>query len=207
LVIQFVTLPRGASAPSGGLRALGTVLKSRIVIAGLLASLLIFSGHFSGFTYIRPAATDLSDVPASTFALVLLVFGGSLFLGTALSGPLADRLPRLGRIFFPGVLGLGMLVMLLLGTSTTGLFVAAVIWGFGFGGVPTTLLSWGAHAEPSRLEQIGGVIVAVCNLGIAAGAAVGGVIVDTATPSTPLLVGGIASIVGAVLLSALPQRR
>jgi DHA1 family purine ribonucleoside efflux pump-like MFS transporter len=148
----------------------------------------------------------MSGVDAAGLAVLLLVFGVAAFFGTALSGPLADRAPRLGVFLFPAVLGVGMLVMHATGGSTAGLFVAAVFWGFGFGGVPTTVLSWGARTQPTRLEQIGGVIVTVCNVAIALGAVVGGLLVDHVSESTPLLVGGVASIAGAAVLVSLRRR-
>src|SRR5262245_29671388 len=47
LLLQALVLPQIAPTASSGLRALGAVLHSRLVLAGLLAILLIFSGHFS----------------------------------------------------------------------------------------------------------------------------------------------------------------
>lgn len=38
-------------------------------------------------------------------------------------------------------------VMSLAGGSIVGLFTAAAVWGLGFGGVPTTVLTWGARTE------------------------------------------------------------
>lgn len=206
LVVQVLTLPHVTPTGGSGLRALGFVLHSRIVLVGLVAILLIFSGHFSGFTYIRPAAHDMAQIDAGTFAVLLLVFGIANFLGTALAGPLADRTPRLGFLLFPGILGIGMLIMHLTGASAIGLFIAASLWGFGFGGVPTTVLSWGARTEPTRLEQVGGVIVTICNVAIAIGAAIGGVLVDNSSSSAPLLVGGVAAIAGALILMSLRRR-
>jgi DHA1 family purine ribonucleoside efflux pump-like MFS transporter len=201
LIVQAAALPSVTPAGGSGLRALGSVLRSRVVLIGLLAILLIFGGHFSGFTYIRPAAESLSGIDAGGFAALLLVFGLANFLGTALAGPLADTSPRTGVFLFPAALGAGMLVMNLTGGSLAGLFIAAVIWGFGFGGVPTTVLSWGARTQPERLEQIGGVIVTVCNIAIALGAIVGGVVVDGVAAGTPLLVGGVTAIAGALVLT------
>jgi DHA1 family purine ribonucleoside efflux pump-like MFS transporter len=206
LIVQAATLPRVAPTAASGLRALGSVLRSRVVLGGLFAILLVFGGHFSGFTYIRPATESMSGMDAAGLAVLLLVFGVASFLGTALSGPVADRVPRVGVFLFPAVLGVGMLVMHVAGGSDVGLFTAAVLWGFGFGDVPTTVLSWGARAEPTRLEQIGGLIVTVCNIAIALGAVVGGVLVDGISASTPLLVGGIASIAGATVLVAVRRQ-
>jgi len=212
LIVQAGTLPSvgvgvgvGAGAVSG-LRALGAVVRSGVVAAGLFAVLLIFGGHFSGFTYVRPAAESLSNIDSAGFAALLLVFGVAGLLGTVLSGPLADRAPRSSVFVFPTVLGIGMLVMYAAGGSLVGMFVAAAVWGLGFGGVPTTVLSWGARSEPTRLEQIGGLIVMVCNIGIALGASVGGVLVDGVSARTPLLAGGVATIAGAALLATVRRR-
>jgi predicted MFS family arabinose efflux permease len=207
LIAQAATLPSVTPSGASGLRALGSVLRSGVVLAGLFAILLVFSGHFSGFTYIRPAAESMSGIDAGGFAALLLVFGIANFLGTAVAGPLADRTPRVGVFLFPAVLGLGMLAAHLVGGSLVGLFLATGLWGLGFGGVPTTVLSWGARTAPTQLEQIGGAIVTVCNVAIALGAIVGGVLVDEVAANMPLLVGGIAAIAGAALLTSLRQQR
>lgn len=200
LVLQLVTLPRVVPGAGHGVRALRSVLGSRAVAVGLGAVLLVFAGHFVGFTYVRVAAESLSGVDSGGFAALLLVFGVAGLAGTLLAGPVADRAPAAGVLLFPGVLGLGLLVMVGTGGSLVGLFVAAAVWGAGFGGVPTTVLAWGARAEPQRLEQVGGLIVTVCNVGIALGAVLGGLLVDAVSPSAPLLAGGLTAVVGAGLL-------
>ncbi|WP_159620330.1 MFS transporter, partial [Arthrobacter zhaoguopingii] len=91
LIAQTATLPHLIPTAVSGLRALGATLRSGLVIAGLTAILLIFGGHFSGFTYIRPAAESVSNIDAGGLAVMLLVFGIANVLGTALSGPIADR--------------------------------------------------------------------------------------------------------------------
>ncbi|SDD65073.1 MFS transporter [Auraticoccus monumenti] len=207
LVVQALTLPRVAPTAAHGVRALGAVLRNRVAAVGLVAVLLVFTGHFGGFTYIRTAVESLSDLGAGGLAVLLLVFGVAGLVGTLVSGPLADRAPRLGVLLFPSVLGVGMLLLQTTGSSTTGLFLAAAVWGLGFGGVPTAVLSWGARTEPNRLEQIGGLIVAVCNVGIAVGAVVGGLVVDRVAASGPLVVGGVTAVLGAALLAALRTRR
>ena len=86
-----------------------------------------------------------------------------------------------------------------------GLVRAVALWGFGFGGVPTTVLTWGAHTEPTRIEQVSGVIVSVCNLAIATGAAAGGVLVDRQSATAPLIAGATAVIAGGLLLTSLSR--
>jgi len=206
LTLQAVTLPSVSAGSATGLRALGSVLHSAVALVGLVAVLLIFAGHFIGFTYVRVAAQSLSGIDSAGFAVLLLVFGVAGLVGTVLAGPVADRAARVGVLLFPAVLGLGLLMMYVTGASFVGLFVAAAVWGLGFGGVPTTVLSWGARTEPDRLEQMGGLIVTVCNIGIAVGAAVGGFLVDGVSASSPLLVGGVGAIAGALVLVAVRER-
>jgi predicted MFS family arabinose efflux permease len=206
MIAQAATLPSVAAEAASALGALGAVLRSGVVLAGLFALLLAFGGHFTGFTYVRIAAQGLSGIDSAGFAMLLVVFGVAGLLGTVLSGPVADRAPRAGMLLFPAVLGAGMLMMYLTGGSFVGLFVAAAVWGFGFGGVPTTVLSWGARTEPARLEQIGGLIVMVCNIGIALGAVGGGLLVDGVSAGTPLALGGVAAVVGAAVLVSLRRQ-
>ncbi|MFJ5984533.1 MFS transporter [Lentzea sp. NPDC092896] len=201
LAAQAVTLPRVTPPAAGGLRALGGVLRSGTIVAGLFAVVLIFSGHFGGFTFIRPAVDAIAGLDPGSFAGLLIFFGVTNFLGTLLAGPLADRSLRAGLFLFPAALAAGMFVMYTIGGH--GLLLAVALWGFGFGGVPTTVLTWGAHTEPTRIEQVSGVIVSVCNLAIATGAAAGGVIVDRQSATAPLIVGAIAVIAGGLLLTSL----
>jgi predicted MFS family arabinose efflux permease len=206
MIAQAATLPSVAAETASALGAFGAVLRSGVVLAGLFALLLAFGGHFTGFTYVRISAQSLSAIDSAGFAVLLVVFGVAGLVGTVLSGPVADRAPRVGMLLFPAVLGAGMLMMYLTGGSFVGLFVAAAVWGFGFGGVPTTVLSWGARSEPARLEQIGGLIVMVCNIGIALGAVGGGLLVDGVSAGTPLVAGGVAAVVGAVVLVSLRRQ-
>lgn len=199
--VQTATLPRVAPGPASGLRALGSTLRSGILLAGLIAILLIASGQFTGYTYIRPAAESLSGVDSGGLAVLLLAYGIANVFGTALSGVLADRALRLAALVFPAVLGTGMLVTVVTGGSAVGLFIGVALWGFGFGGVPTTAQTWGARTEPTRLEQVGGLIVTVFQIAIAVGAVVGGVLVDSVAAGAPLVLGGITTIAGGLLLA------
>ncbi len=206
LVAQVATLPPVVPTAISGLAALGSTLRAAVIVFGLVAIALIFSGHFAGFTYLRPAAEHLAGIDAGTLAALLFVYGVANLLGTAASGPLVDTRVRLAVFVFPATLGLAMLLLAALGGSVLALFLATAVWGIGFGGTPTVLQTWAARAEPHRLEQVGGLIVMACNLGIAMGAGLGGYLVDAVTPVAPLLVGGVLVIAGAALVASLRRR-
>jgi predicted MFS family arabinose efflux permease len=208
IVVQFVALPSIRTTASPGFRPLFQTLRSRLIQVCLFAMALMGAGHFAGFTYIRPAGADIGDLEPDHIAVLLLVFGVGIVVGNLVAGPLADRRLRLAALLFPLVLGLAMIAFALLGGNAAALFIAAALWGMGFGGLPTVIGTWLARAEPRHLESVGGLQAAVFQLAIAVGAAVGGLLVDDAGVTSAFVVGGIASVVGAVMLLAMkPQAR
>ncbi|MFG1996316.1 MFS transporter [Actinoplanes sp. NPDC048988] len=202
LIVQAVTLPRFVPDAAGSLRVLVVTLRSRPVLFGLGSILVVVAGHFTGFTYIRPAAESVSGIDAAGLAVLLFVYGIANVAGTAASGVLADRVLRAAALLFPAMVGLGMLTMILTGGGRAGLFVAAALWGFGFGGVPTTAQTWAARTDPAHLEQLGGVTVTVFQVAIALAAVGGGLLVDHIGAGSPLVAGSIAAIAGGALLTS-----
>ena len=86
------------------------------------------------------------------------------------------------------------------------LFIAVALWGAGFGALPTVIGTWLARAEPDRLESVGGLQTAVFQVAIALGAFIGGLLVDGAGVQTALIVGGIAALVGSVVIVLVKPR-
>ncbi len=206
LALLVMTLPPVPPGPATGLRGLGSTLRSGVVQLGVVATVLVYAGHFAGFTYIRPLVEGAADIEGRGIAALLVVFGAGNFAGTVLAGPTADRAPRLGVLLFPTGAGAGMLLMLGLGGWVPALFMAAALWGVGFGGVATSLQSWGARTQPARLEQIGGVLVTAANAAVAVGAATGGLLIDGAAGTPSPLLGGLTALAGGLLIASLRQR-
>ncbi|MFB2583048.1 MFS transporter [Herbiconiux sp. P15] len=206
VIAQALVLPSVRSITATGFRPLLDTLSSRLILLGLLATALVAAGHFTGFTYIRPAATDIGGLDPSQLAVLLVVYGVAVFAGNLVAGPLADKRMRLAVLLFPVALGAAMITFALAGTTTAGIVTAVAVWGFGFGAVPTTLTTWMARAEPGRLESVGGLQSATFQLAIALGAIVGGLLVDGIGVQTALLVGGASAVAGALLLVTLNPR-
>ncbi|MCS5731567.1 MFS transporter [Herbiconiux moechotypicola] len=203
LVAQAALLPPVAPAGVPGFRPLLATLRSRLILLGLVATAFIAGGHFTGFTYIRPAAAEIGGLDASVLAALLFVYGVAAFAGNLVAGPLADRRMRVAAVLVPLVLGAAMIVFALSGGSPVGVVAGVALWGLGFGAVPTTLMTWMARVEPTRLESVGGLQVAAFQVAIAVGAVVGGLLVDSAGVAPAVLVGGLSALAGAGLLSVL----
>jgi predicted MFS family arabinose efflux permease len=205
-VLQVVALPSIRSTASAGFRPLFQTLRSRLILLCLAAMALMGAGQFAGFTYIRPAATEIGGFAPEQLALLLLAYGVGIVGGNLVAGPLADRSLRLAAFVFPLVLGLAMIAFATLDAGAVLLFVAAVLWGAGFGALPTVIGTWLARAEPDRLESVGGLQTAVFQVAIAVGAFVGGLLVDGAGVQTALVVGGASALAGSVLIVLVAPR-
>lgn len=154
------------------------LLKRAPVALGMAAVSLFFMGQFALFTYLRPFLEAVTHVSAGTTSLLLLVIGIAGFVGTTLiGGLLKDRLyPTLAAI---PLLMAAIAVALIAGGNSlalTALLLGA--WGLAGTSAPVGWWTWLARTLPDDAEAGGGLIVAVVQLAIASGAAVGGILFD-----------------------------
>ncbi|MGW0433365.1 MFS transporter [Micromonospora sp. NPDC003197] len=156
--------------------------------AGIAMTFLIITGHFIAYTFVRPILHG-RGVEDSRTSLLLLVFGVAGICGNFIAGALAAR--HLRRT----VIGIGLVMtvaMALLALTTESMVVAVgslVVWGVGYGAVPVTLQTWILRAAPESTEAASSLYVSMFNLSIALGALLGGLAVDTLSPTSVLWIG------------------
>ncbi|MFZ4286690.1 MFS transporter [Variovorax sp. HJSM1_2] len=178
LAVQFFTLPALPPRDNPNLRVLGELLTRPPVRVALLAVLLVISGHFAGFTYIRPLMEQVTHLSVSTITAVLLGYGIGGFFGNFAGGWIAGRSER-HAIVFGGVLIAVLAASLLVGGSSIWVTAIAIpLWGFAFGAFPVGFQTWIVRAAPDQAEGAGGLLVAAFQIAIASGAIGGGLLVD-----------------------------
>lgn len=205
LVTQVMTLPRMAPRSATHLGTLLAVLRRPGIGTGVLAAGLVFAGHFAFFTYLRPFLEDVTRVGIGGVAGILLVFGVANFFGSAIgSWVIRWGLSRtlIAMPLLMSALGIGLVE---LGGSQWGAVILIAAWGVVFGIVPMSWSTWVAQAVPDEAEAAGGLIVAAIQTGIAAGAAVGGAIVDIHGVSA-VFASGSAVLLAASLLGLIATR-
>ena len=176
LLFQAATLPRLANLGAARLGTLSGVLQRPGIALGMACVVLVFSGHFGLFTYLRPFLESVGGADINGIALILMAFGLANFAGTLLAGFLLERSLRLTLALMPLLIaaaGLG-LAGLHAGLPLQGFLVA--LWGLAFGTIPVAWSTWLARAVPDETESGGGLIVAAVQLAITFGAAGGGAI-------------------------------
>ena len=173
-------LPQSASP---GLRAQARVLTSPRLLLVYLITALGYGGNFIAFTYLAPMLTDVTGLSAGAVSLVILLYGASVAVGNILGGRLADRMgpvPALTLIFA----GLAVLLAafgLALPHPVAAVAVVALWGGFAFANVPPLqayVVQIARQVSPDAVDVASGLNIGAFNLGIALGAALGGVVVD-----------------------------
>ncbi|SDV10566.1 MFS transporter [Pseudomonas corrugata] len=195
-IAQWTWLPREIPMEKANLASEFKVLGKTSVLLALGMSVLASTSLFSVFTYIAPILQDITGISPHGITLMLLLFGVGLTAGSFLGGRLADR--RL----LPSLVGMALAVVLVLAAfsqtsrSVMPAAVTLVLWGiFAFALCPILqlLIIDQAHEAPnlgSTLNQ------SAFNLGNAAGAWIGGLVVGSGVdlaelPWTGALVSGL----------------
>ncbi len=202
IVLFVIVMPPVPASAGGGVRTLIDVLRSRVVLVGLIGLAVLVAGHFASYTFIRTAAEGVRGLTPATIAILLAVYGVGGLLGNVLSGLIADRHLGVAMVTVPVTTAVAIIGFSLATASVPLVFVGVALWGVGFGAIPTVSQTWVSRAEPNRVEAAGGVFVATFQLAIALGAALGGLLLDHTDVQTVFLAGGTAVLVGGVLLAS-----
>lgn len=176
------------------------------VCTGLLLTLLLVTGHFLAYSFVRPVLAEHVDVSGELIGVVLLGYGLAGVAGNFLAGPAAGRSPRRTLAVLSAGLTAALLALALAGSATPAGAGLLLLWGLAYGGVSVGLQSWFMAAAPEDVETATGLHVSVFCLSIALGALLGGLLVDATTP-TALLSTGAALTLAACLAAVLSGRK
>lgn len=182
LAAQMATLPPLPPRDRPHVRMFAELLGRPQVRVALLAVLLVISGHFAGFTYIRPLMEKVTHADVQTVSAVLLGYGVGGFFGNFAGGWIAQRSERWSIVAGGSVIALLALTLLAAGDSAAWTAVAVSLWGFAFGAFPVGFQTWIVRAAPDQAEGAGGLLVAAFQVAIATGAIGGGLLVDRVGP-------------------------
>ncbi|GAA4201823.1 MFS transporter [Actinocatenispora rupis] len=176
LVAVLALVPR---VPAGG-RSIGDQARYAFaprVLAVLVVIVLVFAALFAALTYIAPFLERVTGVPGTLISLFLLAYGVATAVGSFGGGRFADANAPRALILGTGGLAVALLVLYLAGTVAALVVLALLALGvFGMGTAPVVQYRVVGLAGPgAQLAQ--SLPASSANLGVALGAAVGGVAV------------------------------
>jgi predicted MFS family arabinose efflux permease len=201
LAFQSFTLPRLAPRRPARLRTVLEVLQRPGIAIGMFGCVLVHSGHFAMFTYVRPFLESTTGIGPQGLSLMLLGFGAANFFGTLLAGRLLERHPLATLVLMPALVGVAALALVLLPASLAGQAILLAVWGLAFGGVPVAWSNWVASAVPDQAESAGGMVVASVQSAIATGAAAGGAVFSFGGSAGVFVAAAVLMLLAALLIA------
>lgn len=202
LLAQVLTLPRLPPVAAPSLRTLGELLGRPAIRLVLLAVLVIISGHFAGFTYVRPFLEQVPLLKVELISLVLLAYGIGGFFGNLAGGAVVARSVKAAVAIGALAIGVAALAMAFAGASLAVSAVAVAAWGFFFGFLPVGIQTWTVRVAADQAEAAGGLLVAAFQVAIAGGAVLGGLLVDHLGALGAVGYLAFATLAGALLVVA-----
>lgn len=178
MLLQVVSLPTLPADKATSLGEIFGLMRRRGVQLGMLAVLLLVTGHFAGFVYVRAFLEQVTQLPATSVAWALLGYGVASVIGNVVGGRMADANVRVGLVVTGVTLAAATLALLLWGAHSGTAFGFVALWGFAFGTAPIVLQTNLSRAALDALEASGSLMVVCFQVAIAVGAMIGGYIVD-----------------------------
>ncbi|MEV1049015.1 MFS transporter [Streptomyces sp. NPDC049916] len=203
LVTIAVLLP--TSRPEAEPAAYATSPNSHRFRIVLLAGAMSATGAFAGFTYLVKFLGSVSRFAPGTVSALLLVFGAACLVGVSITGTLLDRCPRTVLVSAVATQAVGMLGLYATGTDQIAAVLFLMLMGGALGPVFMATQNEMLRCAPGRTDMALAANSGAYNAGIAAGAALGALILPLADVSGAFLAGGLLTVGAcAVLLTDRP---
>jgi predicted MFS family arabinose efflux permease len=196
MAISLPSLPARRHKDAGSMIDL---LRKPGVAHGYLGGLLFFAGTFWLFTYLRPFLEQVTHVSGAQLSCVLLIVGIAGFVGTSLIGRAIGERLHLTLATLPGMLAVVAVGLATYGHSLPATGALLAIWGLVSTAAPVVWWTWVTRTAPNNAEAGGGLMVAVAQIGICAGAGGGGVIFDGYGPVATFIGSAVLLVVAALV--------
>jgi DHA1 family purine ribonucleoside efflux pump-like MFS transporter len=202
MLLQALSLPTLPANTSNSLVDVFRLTKRRSVQLGMLAILLLMTGHFAGSVYVRPFLEQVTLLETESIALALLGFGIASVIGNVAGGRIADASIRLALGVTSSLIAVSAFALVLWGVHIGVAFTLVSLWGFAFGMAPVVLPTNLSRGAPDALEAAGSLMVVSFQVAISVGAVFGGYVVDHYGAVGPLILTAVlaASTVALALL-------
>ena len=205
MLLQAISLPTLPASTSNSLADVFRLTRRRDIQLGMLAILLLMTGHFAGSVYVRPFLEQVTLLETRSIALALLGFGIASVIGNVAGGRMADASIRLALAVTAVLMAFAAFALVLWGAQTGIAFALVTLWGFAFGMAPVVLPTNLSRGAPDALEAAGSLMVVSFQVAISIGAVFGGYIVDHYGAVGPLTLTAVLAALTVALALTQPR--
>ncbi|MFJ7071992.1 MFS transporter [Streptomyces sp. NPDC098781] len=200
LVTVAVLLP--SARPQDGHCAYGAAPDRRGFRVVLAVTVLSVTGAFTGFTYVVAFLTEVSGFGEDAVGAVLFAFGGAALAGVTVTGPLLDRHPRATLTLPVAAQAVALLGLWAAGPDPVASVALIMMLGASVATAFLATQSLMLQVAPGRTEIALAANSAAYNVGIAAGALLGGGLLPLVGVRGTFLVGGLCTVAALMVLTS-----
>jgi MFS transporter, DHA1 family, inner membrane transport protein len=205
IITSAILVPKNLkeAPPSSVIDQVRVIKNGRLLLAFAITA-LGYGGTFVAFTYLAPILEEVTGYAPKAVSFILLGYGIAVAIGNTIGGKVADRNPIRALFWMFAVQSIILVIL----TFTAPYKIAGTITIFFLGllafmnvpGLQVYVVKLAERYVPSAVNVASAINIAAFNLGIAIGAFVGGIIVDSIGIIHTPWIGGVM-VFGAVLLT------
>ncbi|TDV33810.1 putative MFS family arabinose efflux permease [Paraburkholderia caballeronis] len=199
VLVQLRYLPRLVMRTAIRASQLFAFARIPMAAAGLLASGFVAAGHFVAYTFLEPYLRNTLALGATGVTLTLAGYAATGIVGSFVGERLAGSDVRRAFAAAAALLAASVLLAVAARGSPAWAIAVVMLWGAAFGAVPVCVQMWMFNASPALYEAGSALMVSAFQISLAAGAAIGGVLVDNSGLDAAFLVSGFVSAAGVVI--------
>ncbi|MGW3783511.1 MFS transporter [Micromonospora chokoriensis] len=202
LVVVAVLLP--STRPEEGHAARGAAPDARRFWLLVAVAVLATAGAIAAYTYVALFVTEVSGFSAASVGAILFARGIASVLGILAIGPLLDRSPWNALLITVAIQSAALLGLYAFGQRPSVSVGLIALAGLAFTAFTAALGGLVLQVAPGRSDLAAATVSAAVNVGITAGAFVGGLVLPSHGVRAAVLIGALLGVVA--LLLALGER-
>ncbi|MFF0151823.1 MFS transporter [Micromonospora sp. NPDC005203] len=204
VVAALIAVLLPTTRPEESHAAFGSAPDRRHFVVVLLTTAVATTGLYTGFTYIGGFITEVAGFPENMVGPLLFVYGGAGILGVVALGHLLDRQPRASLMLAVSAQAAAMLLLFQSAGNQGMVITGLALLGCSAAPIFTATQARILHVSPGRTEIGFAANSAAFNVGVAAGALVGGAVLSAFGVRGAFLVGALLTLATVALLLGEP---
>lgn len=204
--VLALTLRKSPGDSNFTLRKLPVLLKTPALLALYLLTVVSITGHFTGYSYVEPFLGQVCGMGENGITMVLMLFGAAGIVCSLIFSRMYDRHPRMFLMYATWGICVSLLLLRGAASAEPAAVVLCIFWGLAVNCFNLTFQSEIIRNAPQGTSVAMSIYSGIYNVGIGAGALVGGSVCDGAGIQYIGYVGGGIALVAAIycLVKVLP---
>ena len=203
MLALYRLLPNLPSLFSGSLSKVPEVLRNRVLLGMYLFIFIIFCAHYTAYSYIEPFLSEIGLASGGFTTLILLLFGAAGIVGSIMFSYFGEKANSVMMISSVVAMSCCMATLYFVAENASLLMVSILFWGASIMIIGLSMQIRVLNVDPMASDIIMSLYSGIINLGIGAGALIGGQIIHYAGLANVGFMGALLGVCALAVVSLL----